>query len=438
MTSPLARPQWTIGQVLLPQHFKALENALTSDAAIRSSTAGLPATGLLRLEWNGPELDRGVLKIETLAVLLHDGLLVDVPGNAKLTGPLDLKLPGRAQVFAFAHVFSAEEPAKLEALEPAPKEVPRRYFQVRLSTEGSMSQSQGRICLGEFAAGDDGVFRLLKKMVPPLLRLDSTPYLVDELKQVRRQIAEFEAVLNQTAAAALSRGESLLAVQRTRIEARKLVALLDDSGGGVHHHPYVVFDALRTFALELCILDGSARPWEPPAYRHDDQRPGFDLIFKEISKKLRAPPPESPCVPFELENGRWVVEIPSDAVAAEELFIAVRKLRSVEPSFEDRPPPGITKRVEARRNPLEGVRIASPERLRHVREHVLRGVRTEYLEKPPFLHAFGADVDFYRIVASGIGERGPEWAHVEHERALAFFHEPRLDGYRFLLCWRPR
>lgn len=213
-----------------------------------------------------------------------------------------------------------------------------------------------------------------------------------------------------------------MAVQRTRIDARKLVALLDDAAGGVHHHPYVVFAALRSFAVELCVLDDSAVPWQPPAYDHHDQRRCFDLVFSEISKKLRAPPPESPCVPFELENGRWAVSIPPDAVAAQELFIAVRKLRE----------------GEARRNPLEGVRLASPERLRHVREHVLRGVRTEYLEKPPFRHAFGPAVDFYRIVSPAIGEGSPEWGHVAHERALAFFHEPRLDGYRFLLCWRPR
>jgi type VI secretion system protein ImpJ len=429
MTSLLARPKWKIGQVLLPQHFKTLEDALTSDAAIRSSTAGLPATGLLRLEWNGPAPEHGILWVKALTAVLPDGLVIDVPGNARLAAPLDLKLSGRTQVTVFAHVFGDEEPGGVEALEPAAKEVPRRYFQVRLSIEGSVAQSQGRVLLGEFAARDDGAFRQVKKTVPPLLRLDSTPYFREDLERVKSEILEFESVLDETAATSLSRGESLMAVQRARIEARKLVALLDDAAGGVHHHPYVVFAALRSFAVELCVLDDSAAPWQPPAYVHQEQRRCFDLVFAEISSKLRAPPPESPCVPFELENGRWVVSIPPDAVAAPGLFIAVRRVRSPESSFEER---------DARRNPLEGVRLASPERLRHVREHVLRGVRTEYLERAPFRHAFGPAVDFYRIVSPGIGEGSPEWAHVVHERALSFYHEPRLDGYRFLLCWRPR
>lgn len=420
MTSLLARPQWRIGQVLLPEHFKGLESALTSDAAIRASTAGLPPNGLLRLDWNGPVPEHGILWVTALTVILPGGLVVDVPGNATLAAPLDLKLPGRPRVAVYAHVFAEEELTVSEALEPASTAVPRRYHQVRLSTEGSATASQGRICLGEFLQGDDGAFRLQKKTIPPLLRLDSTPYLQDELTQVRNEILEFESILDESAAAALSRGESLMAVQRTRIEARKLVALLSDTAGGVLHHPYVIFAALRCFAIELCVLDDTAMPWRPPAYDHNDQRRCFDLLFAEITNKLRAPPPESPCVPFELENGRWLVSIPPDAAAAQELFIAVRKLRAGE------------------QNPLEGVRLASPERLRHVRERVLRGVRMVHLDKPPFRHAFGAAVDFYRVVSPVIGEESPEWAHVAHERALAFYHEPRFENYRFLLCWRSK
>ena len=420
MTSLLARPHWRIGQVLLPEHFKGLETALASDAALRASTAGLPASGLMRLDWNGPAPDHGILWVNALTAIFADGLLVDVPGNAALAAPLDLKLPGRPMVTVYAHVFSEEDASASESLESPSKAVPRRYYQVRLSTEASVSASLGRICLGEFVQGDDGAFELSKKTVPPLLRLESTPYLQDELRQVRNEIAEFESVLDESAATALSRGESLLAVQRARIEARKLVALLDDTAGGVPHHPYTVFAALRAFAVELCILDDSAVPWRPPGYEHNDPRRCFDAVFAEITNKLRAPPPESPCVSFELENGRWIATLSAEASAAQELFIAVRKLRTVE------------------RNPLEGVRLASPERLRHVRERVLRGVRTVYLDKPPFRHAFGPAVDFYRIVSPLLGEESPEWAHVVHERALAFYHEPRFEGYRFLLCWRPR
>jgi type VI secretion system protein ImpJ len=420
MSSILARPQWRIGQVLLPEHFKGLELALTADAAIRSSAAGLPSSGLLRLDWTGPAPENGILWIAGLTAILPDGLLVDVPGNATLVAPLDLKLPGRLQVTVYAHVFTDEVSGAHDALEPASKDISRHFHQVRLSTEGSLPGSRGRLCLGEFVLGDDGAFHLSRKTVPPLLRLDSTPYLQDEMAQVKREIAEFETVLDDAALTVLSRGESLMAVQRARIEARKLVALLDDAAGGVHHHPYTVYRQLRTFAVELCVLDDTAVPWQPPPYDHSDQRRCFGAVFYEITNKLRAPPPESPCVPFELENGRWIVSIPADAAAAQELFIAVRKLR---PEGHD---------------PLEGVRLASPERLRHVREHVLRGVRTVRLDKPPFRHAFGPAVDFYRIAAPVIGEDGPEWAHVMHERALAFYHEPRFEGHRILLCWRPR
>ena len=420
MTLILAKPRWRIGQVLLPEHFKGLELALTADAQIRASSLGFPSTGLIRLEWSGPAPESGILWVSGLTAILPDGTLVDVPGNASIVAPLDLKLSSRPQVTVYAHLFTDEDSGTENAPEPVSKDIVRQYLRVKLSSDGSVSNSRGRICLGEFLLADDGVFRLSKKIVPPLLRLDQTPYLQDELDQVRREIAEFEAVLDDAALAALSRGESLTAVQRTRIEARKLVALLDDVAGGVHHHPYTVYQWLRSFAVELCVLDDSAVPWQPPAYEHSEPRRCFDAVFAEITSKLRAPPPESPCQPFDLENGRWVVSIPAEAAVAPELFIAVRKPRASE------------------RNPLEGVRLASPERLRHVREHVLRGVRTAYLDKPPFRHAFGPSVDFYRIISPGSGEESPEWAHVVHEGAIAFYHEPRFEGYRVLLCWRPR
>ncbi|HKO53053.1 MAG TPA: type VI secretion system baseplate subunit TssK [Polyangiaceae bacterium] len=420
MASILARPQWRIGQVLLPEHFKGLESALTADAALRSSASGLPTTGLLQLAWTGPTPDNGILWVSALTAILPDGSLLDVPGNARLSAPLDLNLSGRPQVVVYAHVFTDEEAPLQEGLEATPKDIPRHFHQVRLSSEGSLPGSRGRICLGEFSLADDGKFRLSAKLVPALLRLDSTPYFQDELDQVRREIAEFETVLDDTALTALARGQSLIAVQRTRIEARKLLALLDDTAGGVHHHPYVLYCALRTFALELCVLDDTAVPWQPPGYQHHEPRRCFDAVLSQISKQLRAPLPESPCAPFELDNGRWMVSIPPEAGAASELFIAVRKLG------------------ENERNPLEGVRLASPERLRHVREHMLRGVRLLYLERPPFRHAFGPAVDFYRIVSPGIGEESPEWAHVLNERRLALYHDPRLEGHKLLLCWRPR
>ena len=420
MTPILAKPKWRIGQVLLPDHFTALEQALIADAQLRSSCSGLPSSGLLRLEWSGPAPEGGVLWLSALTAVLPDGMLLDVPGNAQLISPLDLKLSGRPQVVVYAHVLTEEEPGGEDSSEPSPKEVPRHYYRVKLSSDGSLPGSRGRICLGEFLLGDDGVFRLSKKLVPPLLRLDSTPYLQDELEQVRREVAEFEAVLEDAALTALARGESLMAMQRTRIEARKLIAALDDVAGGVHHHPYVVYSWLRSFAVELCVLDDSAGPWQPPAYQHNEPRRCFDAVFAEITNKLRAPPRDSPCLPFELENGRWIAAIPAEAAALPELFIAVRKLRVSE------------------RDPLEGVRLASPERLRHVRERVLRGVRLAYLERPPFRHAFGPAVDFYRIISPVPGEENQEWAHVMHERAIAFYNEPRFEGHRILLCWRPR
>ncbi len=420
MTSLLARPKWKIGQVLLPQHLKTLEDA-------PHERRGDPLEhGGATCDWPPPA------RVEWPRAGARDPLGEGVDGGAArrfgggrprqraLAAPFDLKLPGRPQVHVFAHVFTDEEAGPWTRWSQRRRRSPRRYFQVKVSIEGSMAQSHGRILLGEFAAGDDGVFRQLKKTIPPLLRLDSTPYLQDELKHVRNEIMEFESVLGETAATALREASRSWPIQRTRIDARKLVALLDDTAGGVHHHPCVVFAALRSFAVELCVLDDTGRSLATTCVR--PQR-STALLRPRLRRKSRRScalrRPSRLASPFELENGRWVVSIPADAVAAHELFIAVRKLRAVEP------------------NPLEGVKLASLDaaaaraRTRACaafERSTWSGPRSGTRSAPPW-----TSVDPCARARRGArsGLRGA--------RARArFFHEPRLDGYRFLLCWRPR
>ena len=53
MSAVLPRVAWSIGQVLLPEHFRTLEASLIAEAVARASVDGLPDYGLLSLEWNG-------------------------------------------------------------------------------------------------------------------------------------------------------------------------------------------------------------------------------------------------------------------------------------------------------------------------------------------------------------------------------------------------
>src|SRR4051794_10547991 len=96
-----------------------------------------------------------------------------------------------------------------------------------------------------------------------------------------------------------------------------------------------------------------------------------------------------------------VAALPDDALGAPETYVVELK------------------RDGAPRIPCEQARLASPSRLRLVREYVLRGVPFARDATPPCRYGFGAGAEFY-------ARRGgdEEWDHVLRGKALAFRSTP--------------
>jgi type VI secretion system protein ImpJ len=415
MANPSARVRWSVGQVLLPEHFRALEASLSTEAAARIDLLGLPTHGVARLEWNGDDLRGGVLYLHAARLVLHSGELVDVPDNAEVTAPLDLRKAGRNEVAVYLHVLDDPPPGE-ETVEPAGKgTLPRVLRRVELSDKPSVPRSRGRIKLADFVRQPGGSFAPSPEYVPPLVQIGPNPWLVERLRVLSADLGSFAANLGELVVAAEEEGEPVRAPQRARIEAIRLGALLDDLGRGVAPHPYMIFAALRSFLLELHLLEGSAPEGLLRHYDHDDLGGAFGAILRSIEGKLAMPPLRTPCVPLVVEEGRFVgKDLPAQILGAHEVYLLIQRSSP-----------------EARIS-LEHVRIASPGRLRAVHERVLRGVRATPVARPPFRHGFGPSVDVFRLA----GEGDSEWRHVVEERALCFYQQPQLAGARAALFWR--
>ncbi len=415
MANPSARVRWSVGQVLLPEHFRALEASLSAEGAARIDLLGLPTHGVARLEWNGDDLRGGVLYLHAARLVLHSGELVDIPETAEVTAPLDLRKAGRNEVAVYLHVLDDPAPGE-EALEPAGKgALPRVVQRVELSDKPSVPRSRGRLKLADFVRQPGGTYALSSEYVPPLVQIGPNPWLGERLRVLSADLGSFAANLGELVMAAEEEGEPVRALQRARIEAIRLGALLDDLGRAIAPHPYMIFAALRSFLLELYLLEGSAPEGPLAAYDHDDLGGAFNALLRSIEGKLALPPLRTPCVPLEVEEGRFVgKELPLQVLEAHEVYLLIQR-----PSPEAR----VT---------LEHVRIASPGRLRAVHERVLRGVRVTPVARPPFRHGFGPNVDVFRLA----GEGDPEWRHVVAERAMCFYQQPQLAGVRAALFWR--
>ena len=75
-------------------------------------------------------------------------------------------------------------------------------------------------------------------------------------------------------------------------------------------------------------------------------------------------------------------------------------------------------------------KVSCTSRLALVHRLVLRGVPFKYIERPPFQHTFGPEVDFYQL------QSGEEWNHVLRESAVSFYIHPTLEKANAFLFWR--
>ena len=111
MTDNLARVKWEMGQTLLPAHFKAQEDALLMESVLRFRMQGLPAYGVAELGWNPTLIKDGVVSIQSMKAVFPSGLMVQVPGNAKIS-PFNLNVPGDVTVSVYLPSYGGQTPGK--------------------------------------------------------------------------------------------------------------------------------------------------------------------------------------------------------------------------------------------------------------------------------------------------------------------------------------
>jgi len=420
-SSNVARPRWRNGQILRPAHFRALEAALSSESFVHGGLSGLPAHGLAGLVWNGDSPRKGVVEISQVTWITESGDVFDVPGNAETVEPLDLEAARRPEVDVYLHAVRDAIDDGAGATEPAAAlDIPRVSHTLVLSTELQFRGGSAHVRVGRWKKGADGAWRLSPSVVPPLLRVGATPYLTERLAELRRSLGEHDERLRYRLLDMSSKNQSIRSVQRARIAARKVDALLSDLER-VHLHPYVVYSWLRDFWLELYMrsetVPADAIPSDAiPAYDHDDLGACFLAVLSGIGERLQREPLSAPMqtLPFRAVDDRMVVEkIPDEAIKASALYLIVQKA-SADAVVS-----------------LEGVRLASWYRLHEAHKHMV-GVRFQSANEEALARAFGPWCDFYRIV---VDRTNAYWVAVTEERTLAFYRQERLRDVSAALFW---
>lgn len=412
MADLLARIDWKMGQTLLPEHFLAQEDALLGDMAARLSLTGVPLHGLGRLSWNDSLLEQGILSISKLAAVLPIGHYLQVPGNARAQS-FNLNATGATRTPVYLHL-TTERLASVDDGDGADGERLERYARsIVLSSEQVQRDAVYTMKLAEFEKAVEGSWSLASSYVPPLLQVGVSPFFQDLLDRLSAALPLFQEKLQEDIAASYLGGEGLAGAKTCLKALYTFQRLLVNVTAQVHVHPYTLYEALKVFYAEVCFYQDRTPEEITSAYRHDDLAATFAAVTQPLLEHLRLEKGKAPYVPFTRKDGMFQLpSLPEEVRGAKEVFLLVQK-----PRLGDSVP-------------IEALKVAARSRVAAVHRLSLVGIPLRRIERPPFQHQFGSEVEFFQL---GFGE---EWDLALREGALAFFETPSVAKARTFLYWR--
>lgn len=430
MTTKLAFPGWNMGQVLLPEQFRALEQTMLAQVGVRTALHGLPMYGLASLQWSESSIPAGDIHIDKITYLFPSGLLLDVPGNAEINNinlaeleegaPQSPEQGGDARrVSLYLHVRNdTRDAANSKVYLDDEPSVTRVMYQAVLSTSPLLDDARESERIAELVQRN-GLWEL-SRYSPPLLSLGhgAGVFLQGELDKVRREVERLEGQLAIRSTGTTLAAEQMSDLARVRAAAYRLLGLLGDHGIGddqqeIWQHPYTLFSAVREFVIELSILQGTAPQGWPLRYRHDDLATCFHLLGQGVSRYIGESDLVKPQLDFE-RRGDWYVtgEFPDALVDATEVRLIVWPGELGVLRFDD-------------------IKLASPRRVEEVYTRALAGVGLTPLSSSSLSRTYGRDASFFTVRTRG----DEEWDAALRERALCFPALAELRGVRAAIVW---
>lgn len=403
-----------MGQALLPEHLRALEESLLADSAFRFSQQEAPGYGLRRLRWNETLLAEGVLSLEQMTLVLFSGLLLELKSNAQIA-PLNLNIPGTTLLPVYVHVrCRPEDVSERDTAQPAIKRdnVSCWLWSLELSTEQENPDTLESFHLANFEKQPDGLWRLSKRYIPPLLSLGSVPFLKEELTGIADRLDTYQYQLTQEIAAIYLSGTHLVSAEQCLKSVVQMQRFIANLFAQISPHPYTVYEKLKHFYVELCFYHNTSPQFATAPYRHEQLFDVFREIIDPLYDELKLNQSRSPYLPFTVSGGLVHVNLPDSIRDATQIYLLVQK-------------GGVAKALS-----LDGLKIAALSRISVVHKFYLQGIPIKHMERAPFQNSFGPEVEVYQL------SLGEEWDYVLNELTLGFYEDPKYAEEKFFFYWR--
>ncbi len=411
MDEKLARVRWEMGQPLLPEHLVAQEEALLADTVQRFNMQGLPSYGIGRLKLNETLLQEGVFSIKEMTLVMGSGLLLDVPNNAQLS-PFNLNVPGTTTVHIYLHLLNDLPEKKTTSgwEDESETSIARVIYQLVLSSEQSYADAVQSLKIAEVTKSPDEVWQISPNFVPPLLQVGKSPFLLIDLEELAETLELFQYDLSMDAASYLS-GESLFTVKQCLKSVMNARRLLGNLGSRIFLHPYFLYEALNNLYTDVCFYRNTAPENVIAPYEHNDLT-NLTKLMELVKKQMQLVQSRPPYLPFELQENVYKLKLPEEIRKATDVYFLAQKNQITARFF------------------MDNVKLSSNSRLSFIHKMALHGIPSQKVERPPFQHSFGSEVEFYQLMF------GEEWDHVLKEMTVTFQTSHELKGMDFYLYWR--
>lgn len=415
MFNHLSRVLWSMGQALLPAHLRELEISLLSDSASRFTIQQqAPSYGYSSLRWNNNLLNEGILALETMTLVLKSGLLLELKVNSTIK-PLNLNLSGKNILKVYLHIQKIEENNTDKSRQYIIKRdnVDCWMWNIELSIEQDHADAIESFSLAEFEKFPDGVWSFSKNYIPPLISLGKkVPFLKDELMTLVNKLEFYCHHINQEIAIIYLSGLDLINAKQCLKSVIKMQLFLTNLFCEISPHPYQVYEILKNFYIDLCFYHNEEPKHFLMPYSHENLSDVFNEILIPLEKQLKLNQGRSPYLAFIMLDGILKAIFPKEVREAKSVYLLVQK-NDITTVFS-----------------FDNFKIASVSRLPIVHKFYLQGIPCKHLERPPFQHSFGPEVDIFELTA------GEEWDHALSELSIGFYVNTQLMNAKYFLYWR--
>ncbi|MFM8444400.1 MAG: type VI secretion system baseplate subunit TssK [Methylococcus sp.] len=408
------RIAWSIGQTLLPEHLRGLEDVILSDSAVRGTLAGLPYYGFSRLRFGKAFKTDGLLTLESGIMVSRSGRLLAVAENAYIN-TLNLNTAGANRLKVFLHVMPADELHERwrVPMSAADGTQPIQTWQWRLhlSLDEEIQGTLEYLPLAIVEKDINSQWIFAPDFIPPLLNVGYEVFLRAELESLRQELEKYQKILREELADIHLAGENLINIRRCQVELRFFLNYLSNVLGEVKPHPFEFFQRLQRLYLEISNYQVIEPAGVGNLYRHDDLAGCLIGLVNATLGLLRRDKELTPMEEFRLSSGVWRLEMSDSCVTAAKWYFLVQK-------------PTVQLKID-----FESVKFASLSRLNIIHKYFLQGVIFKKIDRPLFQHYFGPEVDIYELL------QDEELVQARNERTLAFLDEKRFEGLKFFLYW---